>query len=187
MSEAWQSSCLPLIGRRMRAYMQIWTNLDTARPTWNSLCIYCIYDSPSESYRVTESKIRNLLSASLEFPVSATSIYTSHRLRSFVNAKCRPLVARFASFKVKAFFHVRPRGPVSQRVSSERETASHASAALILFTLSAEKRRKARVGDHLHACGNQPWSKKCCSVTHSAENGRQKCWRKRFAGDTPCS
>lgn len=55
------------------------------RSSRNNLIFYEIDDSTSGGYEVTGSKLLNLLSASLGFPVSVNVYHRSRRLDSFVN------------------------------------------------------------------------------------------------------
>lgn len=67
----------------------------------DNLIFHGITDTAAETWSDTEKKVRAILSSSIKMQLSDDAISRAHRLGSFVTDKCRPVVVRFASFKVK--------------------------------------------------------------------------------------
>lgn len=67
----------------------------------DNLIFHGIADTAAETWSDTEEKVRAILSSSFQMQLSDDAISRAHRLGSFVTDKCRPVVVRFASFKVK--------------------------------------------------------------------------------------
>lgn len=67
----------------------------------DNLIFYGLSDSASESWAESELKVRELVSASLKRELSDEAISRAHRLGTFVQSKCRPVIVRFTSFKAR--------------------------------------------------------------------------------------
>ncbi|XP_077564631.1 uncharacterized protein LOC144180103 [Haemaphysalis longicornis] len=67
----------------------------------DNLIFHGISDTAAETWSDTEEKVRAILSSSFEMLLSDDAISRAHRLGAFVADKCRPVVVRFASFKVR--------------------------------------------------------------------------------------
>ncbi|XP_077516720.1 uncharacterized protein LOC144127627 [Amblyomma americanum] len=67
----------------------------------DNLLFYGIPDAQSESWAQSEEKLVKVLSSCLEIPSSEILIDRAHRLGRFASEKCRPIIAKFSSFKVK--------------------------------------------------------------------------------------
>ncbi|KAH9364618.1 hypothetical protein HPB48_012835 [Haemaphysalis longicornis] len=65
------------------------------------LNFYGLLDSASETWAVSELKVRELVSASLKLELSDEAISRAHRLGTFVQGKCRAVIVRFSSFKTR--------------------------------------------------------------------------------------
>lgn len=58
-------------------------------------------DVPSESWSDSEKRVREVLSSTLNMQLSEESIARAHRLGKYQPNKCRSVIAKFSSFKVK--------------------------------------------------------------------------------------
>uniref|UniRef100_A0A4D5RFB8 Putative tick transposon n=1 Tax=Ixodes scapularis TaxID=6945 RepID=A0A4D5RFB8_IXOSC len=67
----------------------------------DNLLFYGLTDAHSETWAQTEEKLLNVVSTSLNFPISSESIERAHRLGVFSDNKCRPVIVKFLSFKLK--------------------------------------------------------------------------------------
>lgn len=67
----------------------------------DNLLFYGLADEPLETWDQAENKILEVMSASFDFTVSKQSIERAHRLGVFSDKKCRPVIVKFSSFKVK--------------------------------------------------------------------------------------
>ncbi|XP_077516735.1 uncharacterized protein LOC144127664 [Amblyomma americanum] len=67
----------------------------------DNLLFYGIPDAQSGSWAQSEEKLVKVLSSCLEIPTSEILIDRAHRLGEFASKKCRPIIAKFLSFKVK--------------------------------------------------------------------------------------
>lgn len=66
-----------------------------------NLIFYGLIDSVSETWAESELKVREILSASLKLELPNEAISRAHRLGTFVQNKCRPIIVRFSSFKTR--------------------------------------------------------------------------------------
>lgn len=66
----------------------------------NNLILHGIPDC-EEKWEETEQKVLSLLSRCCDESFSADSIERAHRLGSFAEGRCRPVIVKFLSFKVK--------------------------------------------------------------------------------------
>lgn len=66
-----------------------------------NLIFYGLPDGQTESWTESETKIRELLSSTLEMELPHEAIERAHRLGKFVPNKCRPVIAKFSHFKTK--------------------------------------------------------------------------------------
>ncbi|CAN7977834.1 unnamed protein product, partial [Ixodes persulcatus] len=67
----------------------------------DNLLFYGLTDSPSESWNQTEEKLMTVVSDTLNLPIPTDSIERAHRLGAFADNKCRPVIVKFLSFKMK--------------------------------------------------------------------------------------
>ncbi|XP_077486716.1 uncharacterized protein LOC144098020 [Amblyomma americanum] len=67
----------------------------------DNLLFYGMPDAQSESWAQSEEKLVKVLSSCLEILSSEILIDRAHRLGGFASEKCRPIIAKFSSFKVK--------------------------------------------------------------------------------------
>ncbi|XP_049520487.1 uncharacterized protein LOC125944211 [Dermacentor silvarum] len=67
----------------------------------DNLLFYGLSDTQSESWAQSEEKLINLLSSCLEMSRSEILIERAHRLGGYSSNKCRPIIAKFSSFKMK--------------------------------------------------------------------------------------
>lgn len=67
----------------------------------DNLLFYGLTDAHSETWAQTEEKLLNAVSTSLNFSISSESIERAHRLGVFSDNKCRPVMVKFLSFKLK--------------------------------------------------------------------------------------
>ncbi|KAH8036516.1 hypothetical protein HPB51_000783 [Rhipicephalus microplus] len=66
----------------------------------DNLLFYGFDDSHSHTWASAEEKVRKLLSTTFSEQVPADGIARAHRLGSFVENKCRPMIVKFASSKL---------------------------------------------------------------------------------------
>lgn len=67
----------------------------------DNLLFYGLPDAQSESWAQTEEKLMNVFSSRLEIAPSEILIERAHRLGGYHPNKCRPVIAKFSSFKLK--------------------------------------------------------------------------------------
>ncbi|XP_077492267.1 uncharacterized protein LOC144103419 [Amblyomma americanum] len=67
----------------------------------DNLIFYGVDDAADETWAESERKIRRRLLSSFSLELTDEGIARAHRLGAFVQKKCRPIVVKFASFKVK--------------------------------------------------------------------------------------
>ncbi|XP_077532471.1 uncharacterized protein LOC144144851 [Haemaphysalis longicornis] len=67
----------------------------------DNLIFHGIDDSHSDTWASAEEKVRELLTTTFSEQVPADGISRAHRLGSFVEKKCRPIIVKFASAKTK--------------------------------------------------------------------------------------
>lgn len=67
----------------------------------DNLILYGIPDSPTETWTQSEQKVRSLLVESFSLQLPEEAISKAHRLGTFVVNKCRPIVVKFISLKIK--------------------------------------------------------------------------------------
>ncbi|XP_077548125.1 uncharacterized protein LOC144160898 [Haemaphysalis longicornis] len=67
----------------------------------DNLIFYGLLDSVSETWAESELKVREILSASLKLELPNEAISRAHRIGTFVQNKCRPVIVRFSSFKTR--------------------------------------------------------------------------------------
>ncbi|XP_040357426.2 uncharacterized protein LOC121046817 [Ixodes scapularis] len=67
----------------------------------DNLIIHGLPDVASETWAESETKVLELISRSLQLQVTPDCIERAHRIGSFNPTRCRPLVIKFSSFKVK--------------------------------------------------------------------------------------
>ncbi|XP_077560637.1 uncharacterized protein LOC144175438, partial [Haemaphysalis longicornis] len=67
----------------------------------DNLIFYGLEDTAEESWAESEEKVRALISASLESVIPEDSISRAHRLGAYVPKKCRPVIVKLCSFKMR--------------------------------------------------------------------------------------
>ncbi|CAN7951509.1 unnamed protein product, partial [Ixodes pacificus] len=67
----------------------------------DNLLFHGVDDAANESWTQAEEKVLSLLSNHLNVNISHEQIARAHRLGPFVDGKCRPLIVKFESFKIK--------------------------------------------------------------------------------------
>lgn len=67
----------------------------------NNLIFFGIEDNQNETWAESESKILSFCSEKLQVPIASEAIERAHRLGRYTEAKNRPLIVKFLSFKDK--------------------------------------------------------------------------------------
>lgn len=79
------------------------TRLDDAedRSRRDNLVFFGMADTISETWAQTEQTILNIFRQSLNLQVPDEAIVRAHRIGTFCQSKCRPVIVKFASYKLK--------------------------------------------------------------------------------------
>lgn len=67
----------------------------------DNLIFFGVTDTISETWAQTEERMLSVFRTSLGMPVTGDSIVRAHRLGRFYHEKCRPIIIKFSSFKLR--------------------------------------------------------------------------------------
>lgn len=67
----------------------------------DNLIFFGVSDTVSETWAQTEARILSIFQTSLNVQITGDSIVRAHRLGNFTQNKCRPIIVKFASFKLR--------------------------------------------------------------------------------------
>lgn len=104
---------------------------------------YGMTDSLSETWNQTEEKLKTLVSATLNLHIPTDIIERAYTLGAFADKKCRPVLLKFLSFKLKQQIFVFKRKAVKQRHQCERR---------LLYLYASGSKKTSRICQNAEFC-----------------------------------